>query len=123
MSAIINKANSIISSVVSKSTSFANCAVYWGKVGAEVGKQVYKAEKLAPPSGKDFQTVYQNVLKFVYSPQQQKEFFNKAVQFRPTKEVGVKSAVYGIQLLAFFSLGEIIGRRKLIGYPAVGHHH
>lgn len=123
MSAIINRATSIVNGVVTKSTEAANVAVYWGKVGAELGKVIYKSEGLAPPSTQQFQQVYQNALKFVKSPEQQKELLVKAAQFKPTRENGVKAAVYGTQLLAFFSIGEIIGRRKVFGYPSVGAHH
>lgn len=123
MSAIITKATSAVNGLVNKSTQLANCATYWGKVSAEVGKIVYKSEGLAPPTQQNFQQVYQNALKFIKSPQQQKEFVTKASQFKPTKECAVKAAVYGTQLLGFFSLGEIIGRRRIFGYPAVGAHH
>lgn len=123
MSAIITKATNTVNSLVNKSTQFANCALYWGKVSAEVGKVVYRSEGLAPPSTQQFQHVYQNAFKFVKSSQQQREFITKAAQFKPAKECAVKGAVYGVQLLAFFSVGEIIGRRHVFGYPAVGSHH
>lgn len=38
--------SSIITSIVTKTTGLANCAVYWAKVGAELSKAVYKAEGL-----------------------------------------------------------------------------
>lgn len=123
MSAIVTKATNLANSVVTKSTQLANCAVYWGKVTAEVGKVVYKKEALAPPSQKEFQTVFQNAVNFIKSAEQQKKFIAQASAFKPTKECTVKAAVYGTQLLAFFSLGEIIGRRRVFGYPAVGIHH
>lgn len=122
MSAIISKATGLVNSAVSKTTELANCAVYWGKVGAEVGKVVYKAEGLAPPSQQQFLQVYTNVLKLVQSPKQQKELLASAAKFSLNKETGVKAAVYGTQLLAFFSVGEIVGRRSLFGYPSAGHH-
>ncbi|EGV66112.1 ATP synthase subunit G atp20 [Yamadazyma tenuis] len=123
MSAIVSKATGIVNNAVAKSTYLANQAVYWGKVGAEVGKIVYQKEALAPPSTAQFQQVYNNALKFVQTPALQKEFFQKAANFKPTRECAVKAAVYGTQLLAFFSVGEVIGRRSLFGYPSVGGHH
>lgn len=123
MSAIITKATNTVNGLVNKSTQFVNCATYWGKVSAEVGKIVYKSEGLAPPTQQNFQQVYQNAFKFIKSPQQQKDFLAKAAQFKPTKECAVKAAVYGTQLLGFFSVGEIIGRRSVFGYPSVGSHH
>lgn len=125
MSAIVNKATGLITRLTEKSVQATNAAVYWGKVGAEVGKIVYKQEGLAPPTSKQFLEVYQKALKFIKSPKDQQALLEKASQFKVTKEVGVKAAVYGTQLLAFFSIGEIIGRRKVFGYPSFGHaeHH
>ncbi|KAK6455489.1 protein associated with mitochondrial ATP synthase [Scheffersomyces xylosifermentans] len=123
MSAIISKATGLINSAVSKSTELANCAVYWTKVSAEVTKVVVKNEGLAPPSSAQFQTFYQNAFKFIQSPEQQRAFLEKAAVFRPGKQCAVKAAVYGTQLLAFFSVGEIIGRRHVFGYPSVGGSH
>ncbi|CAK7894380.1 ATP synthase subunit g, mitochondrial [[Candida] anglica] len=123
MSAIIAKATGFVNSTVAKSTQLANCAVYWGKVGAEVGKVIYKKEGLAPPTTKEFETVFQNAVKFLKSGEQQKQFLEKAAAFKPTKECAVKAGIYGTQLLAFFSVGEIIGRRHVFGYPSVGSNH
>ncbi|KAK6203204.1 protein associated with mitochondrial ATP synthase [Scheffersomyces amazonensis] len=123
MSAIVTKATSFVNGIIAKSTQLTNGAVYWGKVTAEVGKVVYKSEGLAPPSTVQFQQFYQSAFKFIQSPEQQKAFLQKAIKFRPGKECAVKAGVYGTQLLAFFSVGEIIGRRNVFGYPAVGAHH
>lgn len=123
MSAIVTKVTNVTNSLVAKSTQLANAAVYWGKVTAEVGKIVYKAEGLAPPSQKQFQQVYQTAWKSITSPQQQKELLAKVTQFQPTKDNLAKGAVYGVHLLAFFSVGEIIGRRSVFGYPSVHSEH
>lgn len=123
MSAIINKATGFVNCAITKSTQLANCAVYWGKVGAELGKQVYKAEGLAPPTQQQFQQVYQSALKFIKSPEQQKKFLEQAAAFKPSTRCAAKVSIYGIQLAAFFSVGEIIGRRQIVGYPSFGEHH
>ncbi|CUM63586.1 uncharacterized protein PRCAT00001165001 [Priceomyces carsonii] len=123
MSAIISKASKVVDSFVGKVTQATNSTVYWGKVGAELGKTIYKSEGLAPPSAQQFQLVYENAFKFIKSPQQQRELLQKAAKIRPTKESAAKAGVYGIQLLAFFSVGEIIGRRHIFGYPSLGHEH
>ena len=123
MSAIITKATGFVNSAVSKSTQLLNQTVYWGKVGAEIGKIVYQKEGLAPPSVAQFQQVYTNAFKYLQTPSLQKQLFEKAVTFRPTKECVYKAGIYGTQLLAFFSVGEIVGRRSIFGYPSVGEHH
>lgn len=125
MSAIITKATGLVNSAVAKSTEVANCAVYWGKVTAEIGKTVVKQEGLAPPSQAQFKLVYESWAKAVTSPAQQKAILEKVSKIQPTKESATKYGVYGLHLLAFFSVGEIIGRRSIFGYPSVGHaeHH
>ncbi|GEQ66716.1 hypothetical protein JCM33374_g379 [Metschnikowia sp. JCM 33374] len=125
MSAIINKATGLLNTTVAKSVQLANCAVYWGKVGAEIGKTVYKAEGLAPPSSAQFKQAYEASLKFLKSPAEQKAFQKKVAALPLDKATFTKAAVYGIHGLAFFSIGEIIGRRNFFGYPSLGHaeHH
>lgn len=125
MSAIINKATGFVNSTVAKSTQLANYAVYWGKVGGEIAKVVYKSEGLAPPSQAQFQQVYRSWFKLLKTPTEQKALLNKLSSIEANKATAVKAAIYGVQALAFFSVGEIIGRRSLFGYPSVGHaeHH
>lgn len=123
MSAIISKATGLVNGLITKSTQAVNCGIYWSKVGAELGKQVYKAEGLAPPSGKQFETVYQQALKFIKSPEQQKKFLQQVSEFKPSAQCAAKASIYGIQLAAFFSVGEMIGRRQIVGYPSFGEHH
>lgn len=125
MSAIIAKATGLVNTTITKSTQLANCAVYWSKVGAEVAKVVYKAEGLAPPSQAQFQQTYQSWMKVLKTPSEQKAILDKLSGLQPDKATAVKAAVYGIHCLAFFSVGEIIGRRSIFGYPSVGHaeHH
>ncbi|KAG5420733.1 ATP20 [Candida metapsilosis] len=123
MSSIISKASGLVSSVVTKSTEFVNCAVYWSKVGAELSKTVYQKEGLAPPSVKQFETVYQNAFKWLKNPAEQQKFVEQAKAYKPTSQDAVKYGVYGIQLAGFFAVGEIVGRRRIFGYPKLGEAH
>lgn len=126
MSAIISKVTGLLNSVVNKSTELTNCAVYWGKVGAEVGKIVYKAEGLAPPSQAEFQKVYGSFTKFLKGSDHvavvAKNFQSLGAN---NKEAAFKLGALGLQCYGFFALGEIIGRRQIVGYPTFGHaeHH
>lgn len=125
MSAIVTKATGLVNSVVTKSGELANCAVYWGKVGAEMGKIVYKAEGLAPPSQAEFQKVYGSFVKFLKGSDHgaviSKNF--KALGAN-NKEAAYKLGALGLQCYGFFALGEMIGRRHIVGYPSVhGEHH
>lgn len=105
--------SAVVNSIVTKITGLTNCATYWAKVGGELAKQVYKAEGLKPPTAKEFETVYQQALKFIKTPAEQQKLLEQAKNIKPTKETAYKAGIYGIQLLAFFSVGEVIGRRSL----------
>lgn len=125
MSAIISKASGLVNSAVQKSNQFANCAVYWSKVTAELGKIVYKNEGLAPPSQAQFKEVYQKFVNFLKSPEQQRAAIEQAQKFQPNKSNLSKLGIASVHILGFFTVGEIIGRRRIFGYPSVGHaeHH
>lgn len=126
MSAIITKVTGLVNSTITKSGQLANCAIYWSKVGAELGKAVYKAEGMAPPSQAQFKSVYECITGTLKSSN-----MAKLVKARfqslgaDNTEASLKFGVNVIQCLGFFSLGEIIGRRQIVGYPSFGHgeHH
>ena len=104
---------------ISKTTNFVTKAtektVYYGKVTAELSKQVYSKEKLQPPTLQDFKTVYSQIwkcgLERVTSPKAAANCISSAPM-----DVYLKCGAYGIQILGCFALGEVIGRRKLVGY-------
>lgn len=77
---------------------------------------------MAPPKVKDFETVYKSLyaqaLQYVKNPQ---KVLDLSKSFKITKECVVKYGAIGVQLFGLFSLGEIIGRRKVFGYPVFGH--
>lgn len=123
MSSAATKASNAVSGLIQKSTQLANCAVYWAKVGGELGKIVWKREAMAPPSGEQFQQVYQKAFALIKSPEQQKQLLQKAAQIKPSKECATKFVYFGVQLAAFWSVGEMIGRRSITGYPKLAHAH
>ncbi|KAK9247552.1 mitochondrial ATP synthase g subunit-domain-containing protein [Lipomyces tetrasporus] len=111
LTGLVAKANAAVSSA----KSLADKGVYWSKVIAEVSKQVYLKESFAPPTTAQFQSTYKglysSVLPYFTSPEAflaALKSINGATLF---KFVG-----YSIQLFGAFSLGEIVGRRKIVGY-------
>ncbi|KAI0463466.1 hypothetical protein LJB42_002461 [Komagataella kurtzmanii] len=110
-------------SIVEKVTNLSSQVVYWGKVSGEIAKQVYVKEGLSPPTTTQIQSVYQDLYKKALE-----SFANPQAAFQSVKEsaknlnkdIVLKYGAYGIQLVGLFSLGEIIGRRQIVGYPSFG---
>lgn len=83
------------------------CAVYDAKVAGEIAKQVYTKEGMSFPSGKQFSEAQQYV---------QKDLLNASTWKNITKRDVAKGAVVAAEIYTFFLIGEVVGRRNLIGY-------
>lgn len=106
--------------------------VYYTKVGVEVAKIIFRGQQMSPPSMQTFQTYFQSAWKQLQNPQALMRQVSSKVPTQNPAE-GVKNvsaaqwaaaAVLGAELVGFFTVGEIIGRMKLVGYHGeVEHHH
>lgn len=107
------------SGVVSSVSNAVSQTVFWAKVVGELGKQVYIKEGMAPPTGAQFQAVFQTLKtqgsKVMKSPKQYLDQFQAN-----TMEHSIRFLVGAVQVVGIFSLGEMIGRRHIVGYK---HHH
>ncbi|KAG7821811.1 hypothetical protein KL928_000286 [Ogataea angusta] len=99
------------------------------QVTVEVSKQIYIREGLAPPSVAEIQQVYQGLykkaLEFASQPKTSADGLVKVAKSL-SKDEYLRFGAYFIQIVGLFSLGEIIGRRQIVGYPSFGpkeHHH
>lgn len=112
---MLSRVQNIGVKLTARATNLLSSTVYYGKVGAELSKQVYKTEKLQPPTLNEFKTVYTKIFnKSLYYVERPKDVINCASKI--TKDDVLKYGIFGIQLLGFYSVGEVIGRRKLVGY-------
>ena len=91
--------------------------VYGLKVTQQVAKTIYEKEKMSPPSVKElgdavngFMTVGKQAVRMVKS----KEL--------PQSSQVVSAARVGVELLGFFTIGEIIGRWHIVGYKSLNKH-
>ncbi|KAK8865683.1 hypothetical protein IAR55_000828 [Kwoniella newhampshirensis] len=83
--------------------------VYNAKVVSSLAKQVYKAEKLAPPLEL---STWARAYSQIYSRAANVGFWKETLRTGAWAGLGVAALeAYGI-----FSIGEIIGRRHLVGY-------
>ncbi|KAI5850953.1 putative mitochondrial F1F0-ATP synthase g subunit [Tricharina praecox] len=96
--------------------------IYYSKVAFEVSKLVFRGQKMTPPDLASFQSSFKSFL----NPANLNTFARNAIQSvrsANTKDLAFVG-VLGAEILGFFTVGEIIGRRKLIGYRAkVEAHH
>ncbi|CDO93329.1 unnamed protein product [Kluyveromyces dobzhanskii CBS 2104] len=117
-----SKIQSLVSSLTQKTQALLTKTVYYGKVTAELSKQVYTKEGLQPPNFSDFEMVYtrlyRQALGYSNKPQQVVNMFKNI-----EKDQAVKVGAIGVQLLGLYSLGEIIGRRNIVGYRNYSSHH
>ncbi|KAH8167928.1 hypothetical protein CIB48_g306 [Xylaria polymorpha] len=116
--------------------------VYYSKVGAEVAKIVFRSHNMSPPSLQTFQTYFQNVWKnrisLLQSASQAAATAAKTAAKTAQQPGSIRSRVQNLNLaplvaggvvaaecLGFFTVGEMIGRFKIIGYhgqTAAAHH-
>ncbi|KAF4634564.1 hypothetical protein G7Y89_g3534 [Cudoniella acicularis] len=101
--------------------------VYYARVGLELSKLVFQGQKMTPPPISTFQSYYQRVLQGLRTPG---PFLNQASnsvqQLRQNLNTTnlVTGGVVVAELLGFFTVGEMIGRMKLVGYRGdTGSHH
>lgn len=103
------------SSYQAKATSLLTKSVYYLNVTKELAKQIYLKEKLSPPTLHEIQGVYDLILtKINYYGKHSSELGNLIKSFNQNDLILYGS--YFIQLSGLFALGEIIGRRHIVGY-------
>ncbi|KAI9303159.1 mitochondrial ATP synthase g subunit-domain-containing protein [Cunninghamella echinulata] len=99
-----------VQSCVNKVIAFQKPIVYNAKVAGEIAKQVYTKEGMSFPTGTQFAEA-QNVVKNNLNIQAVKKWTWSDV---------AKGGVVAAELYTFFLIGEIVGRRNLIGYDVKG---
>jgi F-type H+-transporting ATPase subunit g len=105
--------------------------IYYARVGLELSKLVFQGQKMSPPPVSTFQAYFQRLVKSVRNPS---ALFPSAAGSNPQSFLQslrninsaqlISGAVIGAELLGFFTVGEIIGRFKVVGYRSdTGAHH
>ncbi|KAH7320185.1 mitochondrial ATP synthase g subunit-domain-containing protein [Stachybotrys elegans] len=99
--------------------------VYYGKVGLELAKLVAQGQKMSIPSTATFQSFYQNLWTSVQNRTILKSPQSLIQQARNISTAQVATfGVLAAECLGFFTVGEMIGRFKLVGYHGeVASHH
>ncbi|KAF2753168.1 mitochondrial F1F0-ATP synthase-like protein g subunit [Pseudovirgaria hyperparasitica] len=144
----LSKVQSSASNVVSQASSAADAAVaktsgtigfvssliprvvYYGRVGLELGKIMFEQRSMNPPSLQTFQSYYQNAINSIRGGSI-KNAAPSAQSFQPSNILGqirsmshaqyASAGVIAAEVIGFFTIGEIIGRMKLVGYRGGKH--
>ena len=109
--------------------------IYYSKVGIELSKIVFRGQNMTPPPVSTFQSYFGNVVKQVQNPSTllqsaQKTAPSSGSVLQRVRNINKGQAIAGgvlfAECLGFFTVGEMIGRFKLIGYHgdagAAAHH-
>ncbi|KAF4967286.1 hypothetical protein FSARC_5116 [Fusarium sarcochroum] len=99
--------------------------VYYSKVGLELGKFIFQNQKMSPPNMATFQNTYQSLIKSIQNRTIIQSSQNAIQQVRNIGPAQLAAGgVVAAEVLGFFTVGEIIGRFKLVGYHGeVSSHH
>ncbi|TVY13178.1 ATP synthase subunit g [Lachnellula arida] len=101
--------------------------LYYARVGLELSKIVFQGQKMSPPPISTFQAYYQRLLQIARNPGPAISQASNSVQQLRSNLNTTKLAAGGViaaELLGFFTVGEMIGRFKLVGYRGdTGAHH
>ncbi|KAG5918043.1 hypothetical protein E4U61_002125 [Claviceps capensis] len=107
--------------------------VYYSKVTAEVAKMIYHGQRMSFPSISAFQAVYRGLWRSALNrtlfPSSRTLLQNAREEVlehgtEPLKARLATGTVIGLQCVGFFTVGEMLGRFKLVGYhgePASHH--
>ncbi|KIM98125.1 hypothetical protein OIDMADRAFT_20406 [Oidiodendron maius Zn] len=102
-------------------------AIYYTRVGLELSKLVFHGQKMTPPPVSTFQAYFQRLVKGVRNPSTLVQGGNPVSILQQLRNVSsaqlATGAVITAELLGFFTVGEMIGRFKLIGYRGDTHAH
>ncbi|KAJ4292750.1 ATP synthase subunit G atp20 [Kalmusia sp. IMI 367209] len=110
--------------------------VYYSRVGLELGKLVVHQRGMAPPNTATIQTYLQPVTKALRNPASLFAQGARTAESSAAQPVNILNRVRGLsqqqwlsagivaaEVIGFFSVGEMLGRFKVVGYRAAPAHH
>ncbi|CAN8101105.1 unnamed protein product [Discula destructiva] len=104
--------------------------IYYSKVGLELGKLVFRGRNMNPPSAATFQSYFNRALGAIKNPGSLLQSTASSTADAPVPAVrkisNTQLAGAGVllaEVLGFFTVGEMIGRFKLVGYHGETEHH
>ncbi|KAH8698647.1 putative mitochondrial F1F0-ATP synthase g subunit [Talaromyces proteolyticus] len=101
--------------------------VYYTRVGFELAQLVFRGQNMYPPSVATIQSYFQPLINAVRNPATIKNIsFNPQNLVTRVRSFSVKEwAFVGVttaEVIGFFAVGEILGRRQIVGYQGEPQH-
>ncbi|KAF2677770.1 putative mitochondrial F1F0-ATP synthase g subunit [Lentithecium fluviatile CBS 122367] len=106
---------------------------YYSRVGLELGKLIAHQRGMAPPNMATIQTYFQPVVNAVRNPA---SLFARTAQSSSAQPANIlnqvrsmsstqwlSAGVVAAEVVGFFTVGEMLGRLKIVGYRAKEEHH
>jgi F-type H+-transporting ATPase subunit g len=107
--------------------------VYYSRVGLELARIVFKGQNMAPPPLSQFQSYFQPLINVFRNPRAigssvsslassvNPESFLSSVRNVNSRQLTTVGIVFA-EALGFFTVGEMLGRLKVVGYHGEPHH-
>ncbi|KAJ9616844.1 ATP synthase subunit G atp20 [Cladophialophora chaetospira] len=107
--------------------------VYYSRVGLELARIVFRGQQMAPPSVAQFQSYFQPVTNVLRNPRaitstasSAADSVNPEAVLSSVRNVNRRQlttvAIIVAEILGFFTVGEMVGRLKIVGYHGEPHH-
>ncbi|EXJ62232.1 hypothetical protein A1O7_02665 [Cladophialophora yegresii CBS 114405] len=107
--------------------------VYYSRVGLELARIVFRGQQMAPPPMAQFQSYFQPVMNVLRNPRSitssassMTSSINPDAVLSSIRNVNRKqlttAGIIFAEVLGFFTVGEMLGRLKIVGYHGEPHH-
>ncbi|MCJ1410807.1 hypothetical protein MMC19_004893 [Ptychographa xylographoides] len=107
--------------------------IYYSRVGLELSKLVFQGRKMTPPDVAAFQSYLTPIVHTLRNPSSLMSSAPSSARMTPEAVLSrirnmdraqlVSAGVLTAEVLGFFTVGEMAGRLKLVGYNGDVHHH
>ncbi|KAJ5491048.1 hypothetical protein N7539_002615 [Penicillium diatomitis] len=90
--------------------------IYYSRVGLELGKLVFRGQKMSPPNMATFQSYFEPLMNVMRNP----------AAIKNLQMPSPRIALFGVtaaEIIGFFTVGEMIGRMNIVGYRGEVAHH
>ncbi|KAG0642573.1 mitochondrial ATP synthase g subunit-domain-containing protein [Tuber brumale] len=108
--------------------------IYYARVAKEFSKLVFYGQKMSPPNVETFQKTFSPIIDMLKNPRALMNLVSTSPALKPTSILDqlkqftpkeyAQAGVLTAEVIGFYTVGKMIGRRKIVGYRGGnGDHH